>query len=90
MAKVAKLEGVTVWVEIDGKRFGVTPEATEKQQPAFDKRPLDFDTLKQWQAWENLERAREKLATLESQKLLTKNQQRERSPSDAPSRLRLS
>ncbi|MGZ9718748.1 hypothetical protein [Rhizobium miluonense] len=25
MAKVAKLEGVTVWVEIDGKKVGVSP-----------------------------------------------------------------
>jgi len=25
MAKVAKLEGVTVWVEIDGRKVGVSP-----------------------------------------------------------------
>ena len=26
MAKVAKRDGVTVWVEIDGKKIGVSPD----------------------------------------------------------------
>ncbi|OEC94400.1 hypothetical protein A9Z06_33390 [Rhizobium sp. YK2] len=33
MAKVAKLEGVTVWVEIDGKKVGVSPNIPRPQSP---------------------------------------------------------
>ncbi|PST19700.1 hypothetical protein C7U61_14490 [Rhizobium sp. JAB6] len=66
MAKVAKLEGVTVWVEIDGKRFGITPEAPVESKAPRDRQPNDFATLAQWQAWKDLERARKELAAIES------------------------
>lgn len=41
MATIAKREKVTVWVEIDGRRFGISPETTEANQKKVDL-PDDF------------------------------------------------
>lgn len=32
MATIAKRENVTVWVEIDGRRFGVSPDIQSKSK----------------------------------------------------------
>ena len=60
MADVAKLKGVTVWVEIDGRRVGVSPDihGTTSEKPV-DKNPEDFSSLAEWRAWRDRERARE-------------------------------
>ena len=42
MAKVAKLDGVTVWVEIDGKKVGVSPDIPETPKPKTVELPDDF------------------------------------------------
>lgn len=42
MARVAKLEGVTVWVEIDGKKVGVSPNIPETLKPKTVELPDDF------------------------------------------------
>ena len=38
MARVAKREGVTVWMEIDGKKTGVSPDvsANSRQEEIYD------------------------------------------------------
>jgi len=60
MADVAKLKGVTVWVEIDGRRVGVSPDIQDTPKPAtVDLKPDDFTSLAEWQAWRDRERARE-------------------------------
>lgn len=57
MARVAKSEGVEVWVEIDGKRYGVSPAETK---PKINKvKPGEFETFAEWQAWRDEQRARE-------------------------------
>ncbi|MCV9997303.1 hypothetical protein OE766_03500 [Pararhizobium sp. YC-54] len=57
MAKVAKAEGVEVWMEIDGKRYGVSPAGPK---PKMNKvRPEEFETLAEWQAWRDEKRVRE-------------------------------
>ncbi len=57
MAKVAKSQGVTVWIEIDGKRIGVSPDI--QQLPPAEMQPEEFTSLEQWLAWRDKERARE-------------------------------
>lgn len=57
MARVAKSEGVEVWVEIDGKRYGVSPAGLK---PEMNKaKPGEFETFAEWQAWRDEKRARE-------------------------------
>lgn len=34
MADVAKSKGVTVWIEIDGRRVGVSPDIQDIHRPA--------------------------------------------------------
>jgi hypothetical protein len=66
MAKVAKREGVTVWMEIDGKKVGVSPEISSTQkQTHYERQPEGFASLAQWEAWKDLEHARAKLAAIE-------------------------
>ncbi|NRQ14603.1 hypothetical protein [Ensifer sesbaniae] len=60
MADIAKSKGVTVWVEIDGRRVGVSPDIQDIHKPAtVDLKPDDFSSLSEWQAWRDRERARE-------------------------------
>lgn len=60
MAKIAKTQGVTVWIEINGNRVGVTPDIPAIHSPqAVDLQPEDFTTLAEWQAWREQERVRE-------------------------------
>ncbi|NTH65309.1 hypothetical protein G6L33_15740 [Agrobacterium rhizogenes] len=60
MAQIAKSEGVTVWIEVDGKRIGVSPNIQDVSgQLPIDPKPEDFTSLAQWQAWRERERARE-------------------------------
>jgi hypothetical protein len=55
MARVEKTEGVEVWVEIDGKRYSVSPSG---HKPKTNKvKPEEFDTLAEWQAWRDEKRA---------------------------------
>lgn len=60
MADVAKSKGVTVWIEINGRRVGVSPDiqGTASEKPV-DKKPEEFTSLAEWQAWRDRERARE-------------------------------
>jgi hypothetical protein len=43
MAKIAKSDGVTVWVEVNGKRVGVSPDipAIHSDKPVAP--PVDYD-----------------------------------------------
>ncbi|MDW9843562.1 hypothetical protein GOB05_27000 [Sinorhizobium meliloti] len=60
MADVAKSKGVTVWIEINGRRVGVTPDIQDIHKPeTVDLKPEDFTSLAEWQAWRDRERARE-------------------------------
>lgn len=60
MAAIAKSQGVTVWIEIDGKRVGVSPDIQDiNKQTPIDRKPEDFTSLADWQAWRDQERARE-------------------------------
>lgn len=60
MADVAKSKGVTVWIEINGRRVGVSPDAGAVQsEKPVDLKPEDFTSLAEWQAWRDRERARE-------------------------------
>lgn len=42
MATVAKRENVTVWVEIDGRRFGVSPDIQDINRQKKVDLPDDF------------------------------------------------
>lgn len=42
MATIAKREGVTVWVEVDGRKFGVSPDIPDNHRPAKVELPDDF------------------------------------------------
>ena len=42
MAKVAKRDGVTVWVEIDGRKIGVSPNTPTAPEPKKFELPDDF------------------------------------------------
>lgn len=33
MAKIAKQQGVTVWIEIDGRKIGVSPNIPDNHRP---------------------------------------------------------
>lgn len=57
MARVAKSEGVEVWVEIDGKRYGVSPAG--QKSSTKNVKPDQFETFAEWQAWRDEKRARE-------------------------------
>jgi len=57
MARVAKSEGVEVWVEIDGKRYGVSP--ADPKPKTKNVKPEEFETLAEWLAWREEQRARE-------------------------------
>lgn len=60
MADVAKSKGVTVWIEINGRRVGVSPDAVAAQsEKPVDLKPEDFTSFAEWQAWRDRERARE-------------------------------
>ncbi len=60
MARVAKRDGVRVEIEIDGKIIRVSPDIPDNQsQQRVDKKPEDFTSLADWQAWRDQERARE-------------------------------
>ncbi|MBX5021175.1 hypothetical protein [Rhizobium lentis] len=60
MAKIAKRDGVRVEIEIDGKIIRVSPDIPDNQnQQRVDKKPEDFTSLADWQAWRDQERARE-------------------------------
>ncbi len=60
MADIAKSKGVTVWIEIDGRRIGVSPDIHNVNNPApVDLQPEDFTSLAEWQAWRDRNRARE-------------------------------
>ncbi|MBP1850546.1 hypothetical protein J2Z17_001983 [Rhizobium halophytocola] len=39
MATVAKREGVTVWIEVDGRRIGVSPDT----RPSTDRKDDDSE-----------------------------------------------
>lgn len=57
MADVAKSKGVMVWVEIDGRRVVVSPDPQYLHKPAtVDKKPEEFTSLAEWQAWRDRER----------------------------------
>lgn len=43
MATIAKSQGVTVWIEIDGRRVGVSPELPAIQQEKPVEKYKDFD-----------------------------------------------
>lgn len=61
MAKVAKSQGVTVWIEIDGRRVGVSPAGTDSNSPVDndDRSPESFTSLADWQKWRDRKRDRE-------------------------------
>lgn len=60
MADIAKSKGVTVWIEVNGQRVGVSPDIQDTSKPAtVDLKPDDFTSLADWQAWRDRERARE-------------------------------
>lgn len=60
MADIAKSKGVTVWIEIDGHRIGVSPDIHNTNNPSpVDLQPEDFTSLAEWQAWRDRNRARE-------------------------------
>ncbi|MBP2238091.1 hypothetical protein J2Z31_004618 [Sinorhizobium kostiense] len=60
MADVAKSKGVTVWIEINGRRVGVSPDIQSAiSEKPVDMKPEDFSSLAEWQAWRDRERARE-------------------------------
>lgn len=60
MADVAKSKGVTVWIEINGRRVGVSPDSQSvTSEKPVDKKPEEFTSLAEWQAWRDRERARE-------------------------------
>lgn len=60
MADVAKSKGVTVWIEINGRRVGVSPDSqSATAEKPVDKKPEEFTSLAEWQAWRDRERARE-------------------------------
>jgi len=60
MADIAKSKGVTVWIEIDGRRVGVSPDIQDIHRPAtVDVSPEAFTSLAEWQAWREQDRARE-------------------------------
>lgn len=41
MATIAKSEGVTVWIEINGQRVGISPDAAEdRQKEGLASRPV--------------------------------------------------
>ncbi|NTG73236.1 hypothetical protein G6M02_07820 [Agrobacterium rhizogenes] len=42
MAKIAKRDGVTVWVEVDGKKIGVSPDIPAIHKPNKVELPDDF------------------------------------------------
>lgn len=42
MADVAKSKGVTVWMEIDGRRVGVSPDIPDIHRPTKVELPDDF------------------------------------------------
>jgi hypothetical protein len=42
MANIAKRENVTVWVEIDGRRFGVSPDIQDINRQKKVDLPDDF------------------------------------------------
>jgi hypothetical protein len=43
MAKIAKRDGVTVWIEVNGKRIGVSPDipAIHRDKPVAP--PVEYD-----------------------------------------------
>lgn len=57
MARVAKAEGVEVWMEIDGKHYGVSPPGPKPKMTKV--KPGGFETVAEWQAWRDEQRARE-------------------------------
>jgi len=57
MATIAKEQGVTVWIEVNGKRVGVSPD--NSSQISLDKKPKDFASFADWQTWRDQERVRE-------------------------------
>lgn len=60
MAMIAKEQGVTVWIEVNGKRVGVSPDIQDiHRAKPVDLQPEDFTSLAEWQAWRDQERARE-------------------------------
>ncbi len=60
MATIAKSQGVTVWIEVNGQRVGVSPDTTDiRKKKSVDLKPEDFTSLADWQAWRDQERARE-------------------------------
>jgi hypothetical protein len=61
MATVAKSHNVTVWVEIDGRRVGVSPPGADTRAPIDidDGSPENFRSLAEWKAWRDRKRARE-------------------------------
>lgn len=60
MAAIAKSQGVTVWIEVNGKRVGVSPDIHDiHRAKPVDLQPEDFTSLAEWQAWRDQERARE-------------------------------
>lgn len=60
MAAVAKETGLSAWVEVDGKKFGVSPDIPAIHSPGpVDNSPQDFASVAEWQTWRDQERARE-------------------------------
>lgn len=57
MARVARAECVEVWMEIDGKRYGVSPVGPKAKKTIV--KPEEFETLAEWLAWREDQRARE-------------------------------
>ncbi|WP_156397701.1 hypothetical protein [Rhizobium sp. Root1204] len=43
MAKIAKRDGVTVWIEINGKRIGVSPDIPDIHSGAPVAPPVEYD-----------------------------------------------
>lgn len=52
MARIAKRDGVTVWIEIDGKKIGVSPDipAIHKQDDVDPAISFGGNSLAEWRA----------------------------------------
>lgn len=60
MAKVAKDFGVTVWVEVEGRKIGISPHlAGDGTDSGLETAPEDFTTLAQYEAWRERMRRQE-------------------------------
>ncbi|KQY39989.1 hypothetical protein [Rhizobium sp. Root483D2] len=60
MAKIAKRDGVRVEIEINGTIIRIAPDIPDINSPKkIDKKPKDFASFADWQAWRDQERARE-------------------------------